>query len=131
MMSETAGSDTPSHNLTHLTAVTHQELTQFLGGEAPILSKIGLIVKGAKKRMILDTKESGLKHCSAKHQRVLLPRLLDAITQGLNLLSECGAEESVDWFVLDYSDAFWQVPLHPDERRFFCAKCAFGASGSS
>ena len=61
-----------------------QELTDYLKGEAPILSKIGLIVKEkdgvVKKRMILDTKQSGLKHCSAKHQRVLLPRLLDAIT---------------------------------------------------
>lgn len=103
-----------------------QELTHFLGGEAPILSKIGLIIQEhngeVKKRIILDTKQSGLKHCSSRHQRVFLPRLLDAITQGLNLLSIGGSGEGVDWLVLDFSDAFWQVPLDPPERRFFCAR---------
>ena len=93
------------------------------------MSKIGLIIKerngGARKRMILDTKRSGLKHCSAKHQRVLLPRLLDAITLGLNLMATCGKGESMEWRVLDFSDAFWQVPLHPSGRRFFCAKSTY------
>ena len=96
-----------------------------MGGQ-PILNKIGLIVREkngeVKKRMILDTKQSGLKDCAAKHQRVLLPRLLDTITQALNLLSKCQDGEDVDFFVLDYCDAFWQIPLHPEERRFFCAK---------
>jgi hypothetical protein len=102
-----------------------QELVDFLYGELPILSRIGLIIKEKggviKKRMILDTKWSFLKFCSAKHQRVLLPRLLDAILQGLNLLSETQADAECEWFVLDFKDAFWQVPLRPDERRFFCA----------
>ena len=97
-----------------------------MGGAAPILSKICFIVKErdgvVKKRMILDTKKSGLKHCSAKHQRVLLPRLLDAISKGINLMSSCGEGESTEWLVLDFSDAFWQVPLDPSERRHFCAK---------
>ena len=29
--------------------------------------------------------------------------------------------ETVYGFVLDYSDAFWQVPLRLDEQRYFCA----------
>ena len=99
-----------------------QELTTYLHGESPILSKLGLIIKGPKKRMILDTKESGLKHCAAKHQRVLLPRLLDAVTQALSLMSTLGPGMAMQWFVLDFGDAFWQIPLDPRERRFFCAK---------
>ena len=101
------------------------ELRSFLG-EEPILNKIGLIVKSkngkTKTRMILDTKVSNLKACSRKAQRVLLPRLLDAIVQGLENYSKCEQDESLDWFVLDFSEAFWQVPLEPSERRFFCCK---------
>ena len=52
-----------------------QELTQCLNGKAPILSRIGPIVKErngeVKKLMVLDTRQSGLKHCYDKHQRVL------------------------------------------------------------
>ena len=55
------------------------ELTRFLNGAKPILSKIGIITKErqgkVKKRLILDTKASFIKQCSAKHQRVLLPRI--------------------------------------------------------
>ena len=28
-------------------------------------------------------------------------------------------------FVLDFSDAFWQMPIHPNELRFFCAMLEF------
>ena len=31
-------------------------------------------------------------------------------------------EFDLEQFVLDYTDAFWQVPLHPKERRFFVGK---------
>jgi hypothetical protein len=37
------------------------------------------------------------------------------------LLDKCSPEEGVEWFVLDFTEAFWQVPLDPAERRFFCA----------
>ena len=67
----------------HLAALgTHEELSKLVGGE-PVLSKIGLIVKTrnnvTKARMILDTKQSVVKHVTAKTQRVILPRLFDAI----------------------------------------------------
>ena len=29
--------------------------------------------------------------------------------------------EKVTVFVLDFSDAFWQIPINMGERRFFCA----------
>ena len=111
----------------HLRAFdTVEELQAFLGGAAPILSKIGLIIKTKgnvrKVRMILDTKESNLKSCSAKSQRVLLPRLLDAIVQGMHVYSHCTIGEAMDWFVLDFSEAFWQMPLEPSERRYFCCR---------
>ena len=111
----------------HLKAFdTEAQLRDLLDGRAPILNKICIISKEragvVKKRMILDTKVSGLKKCSAKHQRVLLPRLLDAVIQALRLYDKCEQHEQMEFFVLDFSEAFWQVPLAPCERRYFCAR---------
>ena len=71
----------------HLVAFnTFEQLTGFVEGKpspTPILNKIGLIVKTrngiTKARMILDTKQSGVKRMTAKTERVTLPRLFDAI----------------------------------------------------
>ena len=72
-------------------------------------------------RMILDPKRSRIKCCSAKRRRVLLPRLLYAITQTLYLMASIDGltEADTEYFVLDFTEAVWQMPLHPDERRFF------------
>jgi hypothetical protein len=100
------------------------ELRQRVGGD-PVLSKLGLIVKvrngKAKPRMILDTKASGIKYVTGKSQRVTLPRLFDAVLRLLCLLSlVTTSDEGVSAFVLDFSDAFWQIPIAEDELRFFC-----------
>ena len=117
----------------HLIAFdTHEELSQYVGGE-PILSKIGLIEKvrnGKKKvRMILGTKQSKVKLITGKAQRVTLPRLFDAVLHLLFLMSlTFGTDappDEVGAFVLDFSDAFWQVPVNVGEQRFFCATALF------
>ena len=38
----------------------------------------------------------------------------------INTDAGCTAS-TVGAFVLDFSEAFWQIPIHPLERRFFCA----------
>ena len=102
------------------------ELSEFLDGALPVLNKIGIISKQRmgkiKKRIILDTKASFVKQCSAKHQRVILPRILDAIMQATKRHSTCTEDQSMEWFVLDFTEAFWQMPLSPQERRYYCAK---------
>ena len=75
----------------HLAAFSSVDgLREFVGGE-PILNKLGLITKirnGIKKsRMILDTKESWVKHATWKSQRVILPRLFDAVLRLLALMA--------------------------------------------
>ncbi len=66
------------------------DLQQFVGG-APVLSKLGLILKTRNKvtkaRMILDTNASGIKYVTGKSQRVILPRLFDAVLRMLCLMS--------------------------------------------
>ena len=72
---------------------TFEQLSEFVNAtpeEPAILSKLGLIIKmknGVEKaRMILDTKESGVGKRTGKHQRVILPRLFDAILRMLFLM---------------------------------------------
>ena len=95
-------------------------------GEDPVLSKIGVISRTRagkiKKRVILDTRESFLRWASEKGQRVLLPHLLEAIMQILELPSvpDSSEEFGISAMVLDFAEAFWQIPFHPMERKLFC-----------
>ena len=51
-----------------------------------------------------------------------LPRQSDLVHSILRLLSTSQAAELVKCMVLDAEDAYWQVPLHPRERRHYCFK---------
>ena len=109
---------------------SYDELAEFVQGR-PVLSKLGLILKTrnniTKARLILDTKESGIKLATSQWHRVILPRLYDAILQLPALLAlPDGSEKetiaaSVEALVLDFSDAYWQIPIRKEEQRFFCA----------
>ena len=99
------------------------ELKAFLGTE-PILSKFGLVVKERngvmKKRLILDAKSSGITGVASKHERILLPRILDVAHNVLNLQAE--GTDDVELFILDFADAFWLLPLAEVERKWFTSK---------
>ena len=74
-----------------------------------------------KARMILDTKESRVGSRIGRHQRVILPRLFDAILLMLFLMS-CMTDSDVRdltlmALVLDFTQAFWQVPIRQEERK--------------
>ena len=73
--------------------------------------------------MTLDTKESGVKRVKAKTQQAILPQLFDAALRLLLLLSQVNSasNQDVEAFAPDFSDAFWQMPIMPEEVRFFCA----------
>ena len=61
-----------------------------------------------KARLILDTKQSGVGSGAGRYQRVVLPRLFDAILRMLFLMS-CmtgAANEIILAMVLDYTQAF-------------------------
>ena len=73
--------------------------------------------------MILHSKQSGIGKVTGKYQRVTLPRMFDAIIRLLLLMSNMPADCSkvLKAFVLDYTQAFWQIPICPEERKYFCA----------
>jgi hypothetical protein len=51
-----------------------------LGGDVPVISKFGMIVKEkqgkSKRRLILDAKESGVTQCGRKNERIMLPSVI-------------------------------------------------------
>jgi len=87
-------------------------------------------------RVLLDCKRSCVSGASQKSERVRLPKALDVAFDTLELrahgavwisdqdvyLAE-GDDSEVSYAVLDISEAFWNIPLHPDERRFFVFQC--------
>jgi len=101
---------------------TLDELRTYLG-EDPVLSRFGLIIKirydKVKKRLILDSKQSGVSQNASKLERVILPRILDA---ALDILAVQSAGDEVEVMVLDFSDAFWLLPLAPEERKWFTSR---------
>ena len=46
------------------------------------------------------------------------PRISDAIADILAMSMDIQVGESLELFVLDFVDAFWNIPLNPRERRF-------------
>ena len=109
----------------------------------PILNKFACLVKKKwmlaeqkwkiKRRIIMDSKRSGVKGASTRKYKSMLPRITDAVSTLLGKLDDAkslplaasavsGSEPGVEQFVIDATDAFWEVGLHPEERRFFVGK---------
>ena len=84
---------------------SYEELASYVGGK-PILNKIGLIIKVrndvSKARMILDTKETGVKRIMTKTQTVAPPKIFDAVLRMLGLLALCTTADAdtISAFVL-------------------------------
>ena len=68
----------------------------------------------------MDAKRSMVTAASRKQFRAVLPRVTDLMSDIVELRDQCQQAETVMLVVCDAEDAFWQVPLHPAERRFFC-----------
>ena len=102
-----------------------QQVIDFVEDTA-VLSKIGIIrkvVNGVTKlRVIVDSKQSGVSKATDKSERTVLPRITDVVQDSLWHLSHHSDEERTEYFILDFSDAFFIVPLHPRERRHFVVK---------
>jgi hypothetical protein len=51
----------------------------------------------------------------------VLPRLTDVVNDAVALGQCCEKGESIAFLVFDIADAFNNIPVRPDERRFTCA----------
>ena len=104
--------------------VDYKSAWEFLG-ERPVLSKMGCVSKlragVLKHRLILDTLISGVSKAAARTHAVKLPRMIDLIFDSLELASDMEHWEELIYFVLDFCNAFWLLPLSKAERRYFTA----------
>ena len=100
-------------------------------GCKPTLSKLGCIKKMKynpdtdqytyKARIILDCKRSGVSKRAQRTHKSVLPRATDAILSVLHLMARKQSGQDIQLFIADIVDAFWLIPLHVSERRYFCA----------
>ena len=94
-------------------------------GAKPVLSKIGCITRQRmgkiKRRLIVDSKRSGVSRAAGLGFRSVLPRMLDLVFESLEMMADLPADEDIEFLVLDFIDAFWLLPLSPKERRYFVA----------
>ena len=109
---------------------SRQQLESYLGA-VPVLSKLACIKKLKhnadtghyvhKSRIILDCKRSGVSEAASRTHKSVLPRITDAVKSALELLDTKTDDQVVTLFIADIVDAFWLIPLHFNERRYFCA----------
>jgi len=102
-----------------------EQLQEFVGGP-PIFNKFACIVKEkidgtVKRRIIMDSRRSSVTEASRKSYRAVLPRATDLISDMLSMIAAAQSPDDVEVFICDAKDAFWQLPLHQQERRFYCA----------
>ena len=90
-------------------------------GEQPVLSKLALISKERasgdwKHRLIVDLLRSDVNSHICQGERIILPRIGDAVIDGLRIRR--AGLEGVESMVSDFADAFFMLPIAEDEQKF-------------
>ena len=65
----------------------------------------------------MDVKQSRVKECTKKIHRVPLPKVTDVVYDIMDTMAkdELLAGEGIELLVLDFVDAFWNIPLAAEE----------------
>ena len=98
-------------------------LLAYLGVESVVLTKLALITKtkadgSLKHRLIWDLLRSEVNGTISLTERIVLPRLQDAVDDARHLRR--ATLQYLEWLVLDIADAFHNIPMRHSERRFAC-----------
>lgn len=96
-------------------------------------SAMGLIVKtkadGSKKgRLVHDLRRSDVNSHIVFEERLVLPRLRDAVEDVLSLMESASPEEQILLMSADFADAFKQLPAMHREKRYLSGKALGGFS---
>ena len=73
-----------------------------------------------KQRLILDCLASGINSITTQVERITLPRVIDLVNDVLDLMANMTVDQIMEFTVLDFTDAFFKVPLLFDDRRYYC-----------
>ena len=85
-----------------------------------VVSKMAAIVKdkadGTKKlRLIIDMRRSQVNAHARVHERIVLPRIVDMLTDALAIQAGARTDDDLDMIVLDWADAFHSMGVAPSE----------------
>jgi len=100
------------------------ELRTFLDGGDSVSSEIHVLSKTkngrTKHRFILDCKKAGLSRNSRRSEHTLLPCVTDAVSNAFEMATDkAGGYDTMLFGVIDCTEAFWRIPSHKSEQRFF------------
>jgi len=89
-------------------------------GRSVVVSKLAAILKPRadgtlKVRLVIDYRRSGVNAHVRTSERVVLPRLKDAIADAVFLMASAGGSGGISFFVLDFKDAFHTIPVAPND----------------
>ena len=105
---------------------SYDDVVDFLDGERPVLSHLRVVSKlrygVMKHRLVFDARESGITSASTNVERVLLPRVHDVVADSMSLWKDKSEFEFIRFLVLDFENAFWQIPISVQERKFFVTR---------
>ena len=96
-----------------------EQVREFFGDDV-VVSKLAAIVKtredGSKKtRLVVDYRRSGVNAHVKAGERVVLPRLRDALDDVVWMMGADGGAEEIGFHVADFKDAFHTMPLDEKE----------------
>ena len=98
---------------------TWEDVVQLVGPDAR-LTKMACIIKqksGKEKvRVIVDMRRSGINGQMRVEERVVLPRITDVAASLHELLRFARYDDVPEFYIIDFSDAFYTLRLHPAER---------------
>ena len=118
------------HELGWLEGFPNDEMLEAKVGKA-VYSKIGVIAKlkgeKLKVRLIHDLKRSGANQLVQTTERIILPRITDVVNDALEIGEDLQPEEDVEAMVLDFADAFKQLTVAPQERKYICGRTSEGS----
>ena len=85
-------------------------------GRGVVVSKLAAILKpradgSLKVRLVIDYRRSGVNEHVRTPERVVLPRIKDAIADAVFLMASHGGNKELGFFVLDFKDAFHTIPV--------------------
>lgn len=107
--------------------ISDEKTAKQILGEDPILNKLGVVVKFSgsgdevkkKSRIIWDMRESKVNDRCDPAERIILPRLLDVVSETLTLQAN---NLKPVFAAIDIQDAFHNIPAGRD-KRYTAARC--------
>eukprot|EP00435_Cladocopium_sp_Y103_P027145 s3386_g6.t1 len=104
---------------------TWEQVVEMVGIDAK-LTQLACIVKmkGGKEkvRLVVDMRRSGINGRMCLLERVVLPRIPDVAKSCEELLKVSSRADQLEFFVCDFSDAFYTLKLHDSERKWVICK---------